>query len=422
MGLRGCRGAGGGGDRHPARDRGRRREVPACLAAPPEPPCRDCRTPRGRPRPGSVHPIRAGPRPPSDRRRAARAQPSAPRPGPGATTAAPEGPHRWGWTLGRLACPSTIRPLAGPAVCAAVRATLLEPFLLAPAPGRVLGPLVGWLERRRVPEAALVLVLFVGMATRPPRLLGGAGAGADGARVEDARGRAWPPRRARGRGRPSAPRRRADGRHKGGGPRGPTDAPRSRSRRRVPRRDAERRRLLRGPPRRRRHALLPPRQPLGAAPHPREGAADARRPARRGPLPARCRVLPVARPRHHGAHRPRTRAGRPRRDAGHRLPRPALVGLPAGPLHSTPWIGPIITGVPLVDAPTLPAALVPTLVGGIRTVEGEVLTPSIVGHSSSAPLVVPAAAWMWPSGPLGAPHRGPRRHRAHRGPDRQGPA
>ena len=93
------------------------------------------------------------------------------------------------------------------------------------------------------------------------------------------------------------------------------------------------------------------------------------------------------------------------------FPAPALVGLLAGLLNFIPYVGPIVVGaiimgISLVDAPTLLAAIVPTLVFiGIQTVEGNVVTPAVVGRSLSLNpffVFVSVAAWMWLWGPLGA--------------------
>jgi predicted PurR-regulated permease PerM len=93
------------------------------------------------------------------------------------------------------------------------------------------------------------------------------------------------------------------------------------------------------------------------------------------------------------------------------LPNPAMLGLLAAILNFIPYLGPAVMviiafGVSLVTFPTLGYALLPpTALLALITVEGQILTPTILGHRLTLnPLVVFVAivfwAWLW--GPMGA--------------------
>lgn len=94
------------------------------------------------------------------------------------------------------------------------------------------------------------------------------------------------------------------------------------------------------------------------------------------------------------------------------LPSPILWGVLACVLNYVPYVGPAIMNVllfviGLLTFPTLPGALLPPAVFlAITTVEGQFLTPAIVGrrvlnlHPLSIFLSIAFWAWMW--GPMGA--------------------
>jgi predicted PurR-regulated permease PerM len=93
------------------------------------------------------------------------------------------------------------------------------------------------------------------------------------------------------------------------------------------------------------------------------------------------------------------------------LPNPALFGVLAAVLNFIPYIGPacmtaIILAVSLVTFETLAYALLPPAAFlALVTVEGQIITPTVLGHRLTLnPLVVFVAivfwAWLW--GPMGA--------------------
>jgi predicted PurR-regulated permease PerM len=93
------------------------------------------------------------------------------------------------------------------------------------------------------------------------------------------------------------------------------------------------------------------------------------------------------------------------------FPNPLAFGVLAFVLNYIPYIGPtilvvVLFGVGLVASPSLGgAALPPLLFVGIATIEGHVITPSIVGRRLTLnPFVVflALAFWTWLWGPLGA--------------------
>lgn len=92
------------------------------------------------------------------------------------------------------------------------------------------------------------------------------------------------------------------------------------------------------------------------------------------------------------------------------LPSPALWGVAAFLLNYIPYVGPAIVAVILlivgiVSLPTLPAALAaPAVFVGLATVEGHVVTPSLIGRQltlSPLALFLSLAFWTWLWGPLG---------------------
>jgi predicted PurR-regulated permease PerM len=92
------------------------------------------------------------------------------------------------------------------------------------------------------------------------------------------------------------------------------------------------------------------------------------------------------------------------------LPNPILWGAVAAMLNFIPYVGPAIVVLLLfvlgvVSLPTLPAAfLAPAMFVAFATVEGHLITPSIIGrHLTLSPLAtfVSLAFWTWLWGPLG---------------------
>ena len=93
------------------------------------------------------------------------------------------------------------------------------------------------------------------------------------------------------------------------------------------------------------------------------------------------------------------------------LPNPLLWGILAATLNFVPYLGPVMTVVTLfvigvMSFTTLGHALVAPLAWiGITTLEGQVITPTIVGHRLTLnPFLVflSVAFWAWMWGPLGA--------------------
>lgn len=93
------------------------------------------------------------------------------------------------------------------------------------------------------------------------------------------------------------------------------------------------------------------------------------------------------------------------------LPTPALWGALATVLNFAPYVGPavltvILFGVGLVSLDSVSAALLPPLAFiGLNTLEGQILTPSILGQRLTMnPLMIflAIAFWMWMWGPAGA--------------------
>ena len=93
------------------------------------------------------------------------------------------------------------------------------------------------------------------------------------------------------------------------------------------------------------------------------------------------------------------------------LPNPLLWGVLAGTLNFIPYLGPAIMVatlflIGLLTFPTLKAAFVAPIIWiFVTTLEGQFITPTIIGHRQSLnPFLVFLAiafwAWMW--GPLGA--------------------
>src|SRR4029077_1887022 len=92
------------------------------------------------------------------------------------------------------------------------------------------------------------------------------------------------------------------------------------------------------------------------------------------------------------------------------LPSPALWGVVAFLLNYIPYVGPAIVAVillvlGLISLPTLTAALAaPAVFVGLATIEGHVITPSLVGRQltlSPLALFLSLAFWTWLWGPLG---------------------
>jgi predicted PurR-regulated permease PerM len=93
------------------------------------------------------------------------------------------------------------------------------------------------------------------------------------------------------------------------------------------------------------------------------------------------------------------------------FPNPVTFGLLTMGLNYVPYLGPaavalVLFAVGLVAMPTLPqAALAPALFVAFATVEGQFVTPSLVGrHLTLSPFVVFLALvfWTWLWGPVGA--------------------
>jgi predicted PurR-regulated permease PerM len=93
------------------------------------------------------------------------------------------------------------------------------------------------------------------------------------------------------------------------------------------------------------------------------------------------------------------------------MPNPLLWGVMAGVLNFLPYLGPAIVTIALIVAslvsfPTLAEAAVPPLVYiGLHTIEGEFLTPSVLGYSLSVNpffLFLSVVFWTWMWGPIGA--------------------
>ena len=93
------------------------------------------------------------------------------------------------------------------------------------------------------------------------------------------------------------------------------------------------------------------------------------------------------------------------------FPNPMTLGLLATILNYIPYIGPtcmmaIVLVVGLVTFPTLTYALIPPAAfAALVTVEGQIITPTVLGHRLTLnPLLVFTAivfwAWLW--GPIGA--------------------
>jgi predicted PurR-regulated permease PerM len=93
------------------------------------------------------------------------------------------------------------------------------------------------------------------------------------------------------------------------------------------------------------------------------------------------------------------------------LPSPLLLGIMAGIFNYIPYIGPgamaiILLGVSLITFPTLSYALLPpACFVALATIEGHVVTPTILGRRLTLnPLAVflALAFWTWLWGPMGA--------------------
>jgi predicted PurR-regulated permease PerM len=93
------------------------------------------------------------------------------------------------------------------------------------------------------------------------------------------------------------------------------------------------------------------------------------------------------------------------------FPNPLTFGLLAFLLNYVPYIGPgiflvMLTGVGLVASPSLGHALLaPALFVAFATVEGHLVTPSIVGRHltlGALPVFLALAFWTWLWGPIGA--------------------
>ena len=93
------------------------------------------------------------------------------------------------------------------------------------------------------------------------------------------------------------------------------------------------------------------------------------------------------------------------------LPHPLLWGVLAATLNFIPYLGPIIMiaalfVIGLLSFPTVGQALVaPAAYLGITTIEGQLLTPTVVGHRLTLnPFLVflSIAFWAWMWGPIGA--------------------
>lgn len=93
------------------------------------------------------------------------------------------------------------------------------------------------------------------------------------------------------------------------------------------------------------------------------------------------------------------------------MPNPLLWGAMAGVLNFLPYLGPAIVTIALVVAslvsfPTLAEAAVPPLIYiAVHTIEGEFLTPSVLGYRLSVNpffLFLSVVFWTWMWGPIGA--------------------
>jgi predicted PurR-regulated permease PerM len=93
------------------------------------------------------------------------------------------------------------------------------------------------------------------------------------------------------------------------------------------------------------------------------------------------------------------------------LPSPIIFGIVAMALNYIPYVGPAVTAVILLAAglvtfPTLgQAILAPASFVALATIEGHIITPTIVGHRLTLnPLTVflAIAFWTWLWGPVGA--------------------
>ena len=93
------------------------------------------------------------------------------------------------------------------------------------------------------------------------------------------------------------------------------------------------------------------------------------------------------------------------------FPNPVILGILAGVLNYMPYVGPacvalILLGVGLVTFPSLGYALVPPVAFvALATLEGQFITPTVLGHRLTLnPFVVllALAFWAWLWGPIGA--------------------
>jgi predicted PurR-regulated permease PerM len=93
------------------------------------------------------------------------------------------------------------------------------------------------------------------------------------------------------------------------------------------------------------------------------------------------------------------------------FPNPLIFGVLAALLNYLPYIGPacmalILFAVGLVTFPTLGYALLPpACFVGLTTIEGQIITPTVMGHRLTLnPLAVflAIAFWAWLWGPMGA--------------------
>ena len=90
---------------------------------------------------------------------------------------------------------------------------------------------------------------------------------------------------------------------------------------------------------------------------------------------------------------------------------PIIIGLIAMVANYIPYIGPacmiiVLFGIGLVSFPSLGYALLPpAALLALTTIEGQFVTPAILGHHLTiGPLAVllPLAFWAWMWGPIGA--------------------
>src|SRR5262249_26017563 len=93
------------------------------------------------------------------------------------------------------------------------------------------------------------------------------------------------------------------------------------------------------------------------------------------------------------------------------LPSPIIFGVLAMVLNYVPYVGPavmaiVLLGAGLVTFPTLGQALLaPACFVALATIEGHVITPTVIGHRLTLnPLTVflAIAFWTWLWGPVGA--------------------